>query len=125
MQKKLFRPRDLLLAGGPLLIAAALFFASANAQKPAAAVLEQDGRFVCSFRLDDPSLPRLVEVPGEYPLEVWIEKDGARIQTADCPDQTCVRTGKLTRAGQTAICLPARFVLRLEGKEPGPDAVTG
>lgn len=37
----------------------------------------------------------------------------AQIAAADCLDQVCVRTGTLTRVGQTAVCLPHRVMVKL------------
>ena len=55
-----------------------------------------------------------------------IENGAAWMEWADCPDQICVHTGKLTKPGQAAVCLPARISVRLEGKsESGADATTG
>ena len=45
------------------------------------------------------------------------------VKTADCPDQVCVKTGRLSRAGQTAACLPAGVLLSVEGGKGAPDAV--
>jgi len=47
---------------------------------------------------------------------------GVRVALSDCPTQDCVRTGTITRSGQSVVCLPARFILRLEGG-PDPDGV--
>ena len=47
----------------------------------------------------------------------------ARMQSADCRDQVCVRTGTLTRAGQVAVCLPNRVVLRITGETSEIDAI--
>ena len=47
----------------------------------------------------------------------------ATMQSADCRDQVCVRTGTLTRAGQVAVCLPNRVVLRITGETSEIDAV--
>ena len=48
----------------------------------------------------------------------------AEIQSADCPDQVCVRTGRLIRAGQVAVCLPNRVILKLTGTSTdGIDAI--
>ena len=47
----------------------------------------------------------------------------ARMQSADCRDQVCVRTGTLTRAGQAAVCLPNRVVLKLVGDTGEIDAI--
>ena len=53
-------------------------------------------------------------------LTVELSPEGARVASSTCPDQVCVHTGLLTRAGESAICLPARATLRLEG---GGDAI--
>ena len=48
----------------------------------------------------------------------------AKMADADCRDQVCVRTGTLTHAGQAAVCLPHRVVLKLVGvNDSGIDAV--
>lgn len=40
---------------------------------------------------------------------------GLRVSRSDCPTQDCVRTGVITRSGQSIVCLPARIIIRLEG----------
>lgn len=65
---------------------------------------------------------------GGYTLTVFLSADGARVEASDCPTQDCVRTGTIRRGGQSVICLPARFILRLEGggaDSDGVDAVLG
>ena len=47
----------------------------------------------------------------------------ATMRSADCHDQVCVRTGMLTRAGQVAVCLPNRVVLRITGGTSEIDAI--
>lgn len=47
---------------------------------------------------------------------------------SDCPDQICVRTGRLHRKGQYAACLPNGIVLKIvsaQGGGAGPDLVIG
>lgn len=53
---------------------------------------------------------------------------GVRVLRSDCPTQDCVRTGTITRSGQSIVCLPARLILQLEGGQPetgGPDIIIG
>lgn len=54
---------------------------------------------------------------------------GVRAAWADCPTQDCVRTGLITRSGQSIVCLPARIIVQLTGVESeapgGVDAVVG
>lgn len=48
---------------------------------------------------------------------------GAAVVGTDCPDQICVKTGRINRPGGSVICLPHRFVLRIEGA--GADDLDG
>ncbi len=54
---------------------------------------------------------------------IVIEDGTAKIDSADCHDQVCVRTGRLTRSGQAAVCLPNKVVLRITGEDSEVDAV--
>lgn len=57
-------------------------------------------------------------------LTVRIEDGCAYVWQADCPDQVCVHTGRLTHDGETAACLPAGVILTVEGgDDSSPDAV--
>lgn len=63
-----------------------------------------------------------------YALRVAFDPDGVQVLASDCPTQDCLHTGKITRNGQSIVCLPARIVIRLEGGASpagAPDAVLG
>ncbi len=45
-------------------------------------------------------------------------KDGAaQVTEADCPDQVCVNRGKISRVGESIICLPHRVVIEVTSDE--------
>ncbi len=49
-------------------------------------------------------------------------KDGeAYLKDASCPDHLCIHMGKISRAGQSIICLPNRVVIEIEGKSSESD----
>ena len=53
-------------------------------------------------------------------------KTGAEVTSSDCPNGDCIRTGQITRSGESIVCLPARTVITLQGGEAGGvDAVIG
>lgn len=61
---------------------------------------------------------------GEYSLNggtniLKIENGEAYLTYADCPDKTCVRTGKIKYEGQSIICLPNRVSVRIVGDGSG------
>ena len=51
-------------------------------------------------------------------------KDGKiRVQSADCPDQTCVRMGWLSSAAMPVVCLPHGLVIEFADAYDGVDAI--
>ena len=45
-------------------------------------------------------------------------KDGAvQVTEADCPDKVCVNKGKISRVGESIICLPHRVVIEVTSDE--------
>lgn len=56
--------------------------------------------------------------------EVRVEGGEIYIAEADCPDRVCVNTGKISRSGQSIICVPNRLSIKIAG-ESGFDAVAG
>lgn len=60
-----------------------------------------------------------------HTLTLTLFADGAQITASDCGNQYCVQTGKITRAGQSIVCVPARVSVLLVGGGDGPDLVIG
>lgn len=90
------------------------------------AVIERNGEIVLRRELSTLEEPNLIEVTGENGIVLQIEltESTAAVVSSQCPDKICVHTGTLTKAGQSAICLPAKVVLRLESGTAGVDGVT-
>ena len=62
---------------------------------------------------------------GRIHLVVETAPGRVRVRTATCPDQVCVLTGWISRAGQSIVCLPGRVVVQVEGGQAAPyDAIT-
>lgn len=57
---------------------------------------------------------------------VLMIKDGrAQMESADCPDQICVRQKAISKEGESIICLPNKVVVSIVGgEEKELDAVT-
>ena len=47
---------------------------------------------------------------------VWMEE-------ADCPDKLCMNQGRISKAGQTIICLPNRIMVTIKGGTAQYDGV--
>lgn len=53
-----------------------------------------------------------VEYPGGGWNDITIENSQIFISDADCPDKTCIKTGKLRSDYTPIVCLPHRLVIR-------------
>ena len=84
-------------------------------------VVTADGAELDRFALGE---AERVYTGGGYTLRVTATAEGVRVAASDCPGRDCVRTGTVSRAGQSIVCLPARIVVALEGAR-AYDAVAG
>lgn len=124
--RKLLTRRELPLLLLLVLAAGGLLLWTRLAPAGAVAVVEAEGRELARRELRLLSKPETLTAAGAGGLQVTVElsPQGARVIEAGCPDKSCQRTGWLTQAGDCAVCLPARVVLRLEGGPAGADAET-
>ncbi len=115
MDKK--RKRDLLLAAGILLLAGVLYLMFRPGGSGAWVVVTLDGREVARWTLEED-----LTVPlGDEDYNILRISGGATaVVEANCGDNTCVRMGKISREGESIVCLPHRLVIRIEGGEELP-----
>jgi hypothetical protein len=48
---------------------------------------------------------------------VKIESGAAQVVHSDCPEKICVKTGKITHAGEIIVCVPNKVVVKIIGKQ--------
>jgi len=55
----------------------------------------------------------------------YLEISGGKVRMIDsaCPDKLCVKSGWISRQGESIVCLPNRVVIEITGGEGGPDVV--
>lgn len=113
---------DFIIIGAVLLLAAALtaLMAQNTAGGRLYAEVWQNDVLVERVVLTDET-DRTIDLDGHN--VIVLAGKTARVESADCHDQVCVRTGTLTRAGQVAVCLPNRVVLKLVGETGEIDAI--
>ena len=69
--------------------------------------------------------PQTVTIDGDYHLEIQVDSGGVCVVHSDCPGQDCVHTGRITRSGQSIVCLPEQVVIQLTGGTSDADVVLG
>ena len=107
-------PWDALVVAAVLLLALALFFGlvqrGGGSNDTLVCTVSQNAAVLDTITLSDTD-PVQQKTYGDYTLEIGHGQ--VRILSAPCANQDCVRTGRISRAGQSIVCLPGRFVVQL------------
>lgn len=123
------KPLDALVLAAVIALAvitALLFYGPKTGSGRLTAVITQHGQTV--RRIDLTGLDKELVVPlddGTYHLTVRVSDGSVSVSDSDCPGQDCVRTGPISRAGQSIVCLPAQVVIALESAASDVDVVLG
>lgn len=128
MNLKFLKKSDLILVAALLVICAALLLPKyfGKADSALTAVVMKDGKVIETIDLS------AVTETYEYDLEcspeakLTVGPGFISYSYAECPDRLCVNTGRLTRAGDTAACLPSKTLVVIEGAKDkdAPDVIT-
>lgn len=83
------------------------------------AVIKVDSQIYDTIPLDISNEHK--EIPLKLPdnnyVHIVMEKDNIWVEDASCPDKVCVKTGTITKSGQSIVCLPNKTVVYIEGTE--------
>lgn len=123
----MFKKKDLLLILPVLVLAVGLLLWN-NFQPNSqvlTAVVEENSKVIHTYNLSAQKTAQIVDIGGKYRVKLLLEPGKISFSHSDCPDQVCVRTGKLTKVGQVAVCLPAKVSVRVIGSKSEVDGVTG
>lgn len=125
----------LVLLAGTLILLSRLLF-QGNPQDSRQAEITVNGHSVMTITLpastDSPGTHRAdahrADVPGTGITVGW-DDGGIWVEESPCPDQVCVRTGKISRPSQVVACLPEKLLIQIQrdhdGMKDGPDLIVG
>lgn len=119
--KKLITKKDFILLCVVLVVGALGIILMNVAHKGATAEIKVDGETV-----------EIISLNGEYfekeinGVTICRENSEIYVKNSACPDKVCVRSGKISKAGESIICAPNRVAVIISGKSDAlPDALTG
>lgn len=87
------------------------------------AVITQNGAVVDTINLDALAEPVTIEINGDYHNVIVAEKGRIRMESSDCPGESCVHSGWISDSGKTIVCLPNRVEIKITGTDSEIDAV--
>ena len=107
---------DIIILSALLCIAAlffcALHFFSADGNN---VKIEVDSKTVAYLPLGEDTVFN-VEIDGKTTNTVEIKDGRVDVTFADCPDKICEKHRKISKTGESIICLPNKVVISIEGK---------
>ena len=106
----MFKKQDLFLIVPFLFLAAALLIWFGSKPNSGIAVVEKNGAELYRFDLSRQTAVQEIDVGGDYHVKLLLEPGAISFEHSDCRDQICVRTGKLTKPGQAAVCSPLQKI---------------
>lgn len=115
---------DFFIFAAAALLAAGSLLLGMGARRAGAGTAEiyMEGRLVRTVDLGALSAPVEFELAGACRNRIVAERGRIRFVWSDCPDGVCVRTGWISRVGQTAACVPNRVLIKITG-DAGEDTV--
>ena len=119
---------DAIVALAVLLLAigtAVVFYSCLGSSSRDTATITHKGEVVDKVILSALNEEKTVTIDGTYHLTIALTEAGVQVTESDCPTQDCVRTGTISRPGQSIVCLPEQVEVRLDGEGDGPDIILG
>ncbi len=93
-----------------LIVLAGVLFLPRGETKNGNVEIFRNGEKIHTFPLTE---TRTFSVEGEYKNVISIENGRVAITESDCPGTDCVRTGWISAAGRSIVCLPNRVEVRI------------
>ena len=122
MKTKLFRKGDIAVIAVILIVAAAFYFFTVSDSDKLEAVITVDGEIIETIELDAEKEKRLISLKTNPEVIIAVENGAIYFEESGCDNKLCVLCGKLTKKGDTAVCLPAKTVVTVKGADV--DAMT-
>ncbi len=120
--KNFFRRADIIIIMLVLLCAGLFYLINRGSQSTTAQIII-DGTLYETIDFSQAVSPYTKELGNGITL--LIEKDGVSVISSDCYGKNCVNCKKLTRSGDTAVCIPNKTVIKVSGtNKAAPDAMT-
>ncbi|GAA0744978.1 NusG domain II-containing protein [Clostridium oceanicum] len=90
------------------------------------AIIKQDGKVIKRIDLSKVKKKETFNIyykDKDYNT-VALEPNRIRFSKSTCPDKICVKTGWLTKPGETSACLPHKLIIKIESNNSEVDEVS-
>ncbi len=88
------------------------------------AIIKQGDVVIEKIFIDDLNELKEIKIFGNDNVIIHAEKGRIRFYKSDCPDRICVNSGWISKRGETAVCLPYKIIIKIEGVDDEVDIIT-
>ena len=111
MNRRAFSPPFFIVCAAIILVCtAALMFT--KGEKAKTALVYKDNTLLKTLSLNEDTR---FDINGKYKLTITVKNGEIFVSESNCPCKTCKNFGKLSKEGQTAVCLPSNVRIELLG----------
>lgn len=119
-ERKLLRPLDAVIIIIVLIAAALSAFILSASEEGAYAVITCNGETVGSISLTSDGDYTYAALPG---MVFTVSEGSVAVTESGCAGRICVRSGKISRKGETLICVPNRAAVSIGGGDGDVDVI--
>ncbi len=123
MNRKLIKVKDFIILLIIITVCGLFILISHNQKKGSYAVISVNGK-----KAERLSLSKDIEnftVKGADNISFTIKNGEIYVSESDCPDKICLKTGHISRKGQSIICVPKRVSVTIESSGNDTDVTIG
>lgn len=82
--------------------------------------IQVEGKEVEKIIFDKAVVGRTMKIKTDYGFaEVEIGDGEVWLNSSTCPDQLCIKSGKISRSGEMLVCLPNKIVVEVKNNNDG------
>lgn len=127
-ERKFVTKKDILLIAAAVIVCLLLFAVkyAVSRSTSCTAVIYKNGEIYRTVDLSEVKTSYTIDLHTDPDAVLLVEPGAISYKTAKCRDKICVKTGKLTRPGQAASCLPSKTTVIIKGSSGTntPDAIS-
>ncbi|NCC87108.1 MAG: NusG domain II-containing protein [Clostridia bacterium] len=114
--KTFFKKADIILVVSIAIICLILFLPNFFAKNSSpVAVVYKNGKEIQRIKLNSVLESYELDLDTQPSVILLVEKGRICYKSSECHDKLCVKCGWLTKAGDTAACLPSKTLIVIEG----------
>ena len=87
-----------------------------SAKEGTYAIVKVDGKIIRQLPLAEDTVI-MIDGKNNIRLKIIVDKGRIFVEHSDCPDKICEQKGRINKVNENIICLPARTVIEIQGKE--------